>query len=145
MEKINEIKNVLEFYTRANKMKDVIIDEENGFSVADGVFGAMILATAIDSEYKEANDLGKIIRMLFLVDFVWINNNYNLKQLKLGDQFLQELNESRYEIKKDFKLVLKYKILDQVLTKFISQKENVFTQSQLIEVGAKIIYILIIN
>ena len=46
MEKVEEIKNTLTFYTQANKLKTTIIDEVNNYSVADNIFGSMMLAIA---------------------------------------------------------------------------------------------------
>ena len=60
MEKLDEIRKVLDFYVRSNELKNKVIDEPNNYSVADHLFGSMILATAIDSEFKETNNLAKI-------------------------------------------------------------------------------------
>ena len=56
MEKLDEIRKVLDFYVRSNELKNKIIDEPNNYSVADHLFGSMILATSIDSEFKETNE-----------------------------------------------------------------------------------------
>ena len=82
MEKLNEIRKVLNFYVRANELKNKIIDEPNNYSIADHLFGSMILATAIDSEFKETNNLSKIYRMLLLTEFSNLYHNYNFYKLK---------------------------------------------------------------
>ena len=64
MEKLDEIRKSLNFYVCSNELKNKIIDEPNNYSVADHLFGSMILATAIDSEFKETKNLSKIYRML---------------------------------------------------------------------------------
>lgn len=53
MEKLDEIRKTLNFYVRSNELKNKIIDESNNYSVADHLFGSMILATAIDSGREE--------------------------------------------------------------------------------------------
>ena len=53
MGKSDDIIKVLNFYMRANTLKDKIVDKTNNYSFADHLFGSMILSTAIDSEFKE--------------------------------------------------------------------------------------------
>lgn len=77
MEKLDEIRKSLDFYVKSNELKNKIIDESNNYSVADHLFGSMILATAIDSEFKETNNLSKIYRMLFLAEFSNLYPNYD--------------------------------------------------------------------
>ena len=79
MDKIKEVENTLIFYTLANKLKTTIIDETNNYSIANNIFGSMILAVAIDSEFKETNNLGKLLRMMVLDEFSKINPNYSIK------------------------------------------------------------------
>lgn len=79
MNKIKEVENTLIFYTLANKLKTTIIDETNNYSIANNIFGSMILAVAIDSEFKETNNLGKLLRMMVLDEFSKINPNYSIK------------------------------------------------------------------
>ena len=59
MENTNEIKNVLDFYAKSDELRNIIIEDTN-YSIADHIYGSMILATAINSEFKETNDLPKI-------------------------------------------------------------------------------------
>ena len=66
MENIEEIRKTLTFYVLANKLKTTIIDEINNYSVADNIFGSMILAIAMDSEFKETANLGKLFIGLFI-------------------------------------------------------------------------------
>ena len=99
----------------------------------------MILATAIDSEFKETNDLAKIYRMLILTEFNNLYLNYDFKNLKLGKQYIDEILESRDMNNSNGKLVFKYKMLDLLLTKLIKDKENNITPSELIKEGSTII------
>ena len=65
-------KNVLEFYVLANKLKEVIrtgwleveISSDRIESVAEHIYGSVILAIALDSEYHLDIDLMKAIKML---------------------------------------------------------------------------------
>lgn len=139
MKKLNEISKTLDFYVRANELKNRIIDDSNNYSVADHLFGSMILATAIDSEFKETNDLAKIYRMLILTEFNNLYPNYDFKNLKLGKKYIDEILESRDMNNSNGKLVFKYKILDLLLTKLIKDKENNITPSELIKEGSTII------
>lgn len=86
MKKMNEIIKILNFYVKADELKNKIIDEPNNYSVADHIFGSMILATAIDSEFKETSNVSKIYRMMLLEEFSNLYPNYNFEDLKLGKQ-----------------------------------------------------------
>ena len=134
MKKLDEIKKVLNFYVLSNKLKNEIIDEQNNYSIADHLFGSMILATAIDSEFKETNDLSKIYRMLFLSEFNILHPNYNFNNLKLGEKYSNDILESRNMNTENGRLVFKYKILDFLLTELITkkEKEDYFSLSELI-------------
>ena len=71
MEKLDEIRKSLNFYVCSNELKNKIIDEPNNYSVADHLFGSMILATAIDSEFKETKNLSKYIECCFFLNLVF--------------------------------------------------------------------------
>ena len=139
MEKLDEIRKTLDFYVRSNELKKKIIDEPNNYSVADHLFGSMILATAIDSEFKETNNLSKIYRMLFLTEFSNLYHNYDFGNLKSGKQYAHEILEARDTKTEDGKLVFKYKMLDFLLTKLIKEKENSISSSELVKEGSTII------
>lgn len=139
MEKIDELRKTLNFYVCSNELKNKIIDEPNNYSVADHLFGSMILATAIDSEFKETSDLSKIYRMLLLYEFSILYPNYDFENLKLGKQYAKEILEARDMNTESGKLVFKYKMLDLLLTKLIREKENNIPQSELIKEGSTII------
>ena len=139
MQKVEEIKKTLTFYTQANKLKTTIIDEVNNYSVADNIFGSMILAIAIDSEFKETDNIGKLLRMMLLDDFSRLNPNYNFQDsLKKGKQYKAEIDEVRLLQTKESKLIFKYKMLDFSLTKLISEQGNSLEYSDLLKEGVKI-------
>lgn len=139
MENTKELLTILEFYVNANKIKTTIVDEVNHYSVADNLFGSMILATLFNSEFKESNNLGKIYRMLILDEFNRLNYDYDISHLKLGEQFKEEISEFRSMSTKDARLAFKYKSLDFSLTELIKTKEGKITTSQLIEEARQII------
>lgn len=136
MGKADDIIKVLGFYMRINKLKDKIVDEKNNYSVADHLFGSMILGAAIDSDFKEAKDLSKIYRMLFLNEFNEQYSNYNFESLNLREKYNNEIIEIRNANSNYGKLVSKYKILDLLLTKLISENDGKIDNSQLIKEGS---------
>ncbi len=139
MKKLDEIRKSLDFYVKSNELKKKIIDDLNNYSVADNLFSSMILATTIDSEFKETKNLSKIYRMLFLVEFSNLYPNYDFENLKLGKQYVREIVEARDMNTEAGKLVFKYKMLDFLLTKLIKDKENNILPSKLIKEGSIII------
>lgn len=139
MKKMNEIIKILNFYVKADELKNKIIDEPNNYSVADHIFGSMILATAIDSEFKETSNVSKIYRMMLLGEFSNLYPNYNFEDLKLGKQYKEEILEAKDMNTENGKLVFKYKMLDFLLTKLIKEKENNIEASELIKEGSSII------
>ena len=140
MQNIEEIKNVLTFYVLANKLKTTIIDEINNYSIADNIFGSMTLAIAINSEFKETDNLGKLLRMMVLDDFSKLNPNYPIEDtLKKGTQYKQEIDETRSLQTKESKLIFKYKMLDFSLTKLIKEQENNLKYSDLLKEGINIL------
>lgn len=139
MEKLDEIRKSLIFYVNSNELKNKIVDERNNYSVADNLFGSMILATAINSEFKETNNLSKIYRMLLLSEFSILSPNYDFDNLKMGKQFVKEILESRDINNENGRLVFKYKMLDYLLTKLITESENNISKLDLIKDGSTII------
>lgn len=139
MQNVEEIKKTLTFYTLANKLKTTIVDEINNYSVADNIFGSMILAIAMDSEFKETDNLGKLLRMMLLDNFSKLNPNYPIQDiLKKGKQYKEEIDEARSLQSKESKLIFKYKMLDSSLTQLISEQGNTLQYSELLKEGIKI-------
>ena len=108
MKNENNIKSVLNFYKKVNSLKYIIIDQKNNQSLANYLFGTMIIATAMDSEFKETNDLAKLYRMLLLSEINYIDLKYNFEDLKKSDQFQKELEEAGDFESKNAKLLFKY-------------------------------------
>ncbi len=68
-----EIKNVIEFYMLANHLKYATRDNKQ--SLADQIYGAMILAVAMNSEYHKTENTGRTIKTILIetLDFYYPN------------------------------------------------------------------------
>ena len=60
----NQIKNVMDFYMIANSFK--YISDDNKESIADHIYGSIILATALNQEYMIVDNVGEVIRTILL-------------------------------------------------------------------------------
>lgn len=60
---MKKIETAIDFYMIANNLKYITDVNE---SIADHIYGAMVLATAINSEYNLTDDLSKVIRTILL-------------------------------------------------------------------------------
>lgn len=82
-------KNILDFYMIANKLKDIVrtgwielgVERDRVESVAEHVYGTLVLAIAIDSEYKLDLDLLKVFKMLIIKELEKVNlNNFTPRE-----------------------------------------------------------------
>ena len=137
MKKIEELKRVLNFYVKSNILKTKVYDEVNNYTVSDCLYGAISLAIAMDSEFKESENVSRVIKMMILDEFSKNNPTYDLsKELKKGKELQELVNESRRMESKDSKLVFKYRMMDFVLTNLIKTRTDL-SQAELIEEGIK--------
>lgn len=128
------MKNIINFYILANKLKEKVrtgwieigINKERLESVAEHIYGCLILAIAIDSEYKLDLDMYKVLKMLAL---------HELEEIKMGDLTLRSgiTKEEKIELgKKCVKDVtdglFKQNEIEQLLDEFNAQltKEAIF-------------------
>ena len=140
MKKIEELKKIVNFYILANKLKTTIIDEDNNYSISDHLFGSITIAIAMNSEFKETDNISKIIRMMILDEFTRLNPEYNIMiKLKKGEQFQNEIDELHKFETKEARLVFKYRMLDFSLTNLIATQGNKLEYSELIKEAVKII------
>lgn len=73
--------NIIEFYITANKLKNVIrtgwkevkISADRIESVAEHVYGSLVLAITIDSEYKLNLDMLKVLKMITVSELSKVN------------------------------------------------------------------------
>ncbi len=88
----DKIKKALDFYMLVNKTKYTL--ESQNQSLANQIYGAMILAVAINSEYNITDNIGETIRIIL---FGMLNEFYEkeldsiLNNLSKGKQFKAEL------------------------------------------------------
>ena len=82
-------KNILDFYMVANKLKDIVrtgwielgVERDRVESVAEHVYGTLVLALALDSEYKLDLDLLKVFKMLIIKELEKVNlNNFTPRE-----------------------------------------------------------------
>lgn len=89
-----KIENAIEFYMLANKLKYSTYDSKQ--SLADQIYGSMILATAINSEYNKVEKLGVVLRMILLGTMSWYYHDEMkscLRNLNEGVYFALEIAE----------------------------------------------------
>lgn len=60
----DKIKKALDFYMLVNKAKYTLKNQNQ--SLADQIYGSMILATAINSEYNKTDNIGETIKIILL-------------------------------------------------------------------------------
>ncbi len=86
-------KNVIEYYVFCNKLKDIIrtgwkdwnVQKERLESVAEHIYGVLMLAIAMHSEYKYDLDLNKILLMLSI---------HELEEIIIGDLTCFQISET---------------------------------------------------
>lgn len=93
--------NIIEFYMHANALKQKIrtgwieigIEKERLESVAEHIFGCLILAIGIDSEYNLELDMYKVLKMLTL---------HELEEILMGDLAIRSIitSEDKLELGK---------------------------------------------
>jgi len=110
-------KNVLSYYVTCNKLKNVIrtgwkdwnVNRERIESVAEHVFGVMMLAIAMKSEYKYEINLEKVLFMLAI---------HELGETIIGDLTL-------FQISKEEKIKIEHDAVSKVLGNLID-KEKIY-------------------
>lgn len=90
-----ENKRKLEFYLKGNALKNSVIDN-NGRSIAEHLYGSMILARAIQSEFEPSEDISKVLRMIALEGITLTNDDFKCSEyLVNGSKYDKELDERR--------------------------------------------------
>ena len=119
-----KLKEVLDYYVLLNKLKTDIIDEDNGFSQADNIFGSVVLAVAMDSEFKETSNLGEILKLLILDGFVMNGAFVSSDVLNNNKKFENEFKKLCSSDDGDARLVYKYRLSDIWLTNLINGRSH---------------------
>ena len=124
-----KIKNIINFYMLANKLKYANTDKKQ--SVADQIYGSMILATAINSEYNivNKNKLGIVLKTILFktivekfsyVEIVQCLDDLDFKSFKeLSDNFF---NLSNKESIFSFHCVIMENELENFFQKFLNEE-----------------------
>ena len=90
-----ENKRKLEFYLKGNALKNSVIDN-NGRSIAEHLYGSMILARTIQSEFEPSEDISKVLRMIALEGITLTNDDFKCSEyLANGSKYDKELDEKR--------------------------------------------------
>ena len=137
MKKTDELKNVVNFYVAANQLKTRVYHEENNYTISDNLYGAISLAIAMDSEFKESYNVSRVIKMMLLDEFSKNNPNFNFTKLKKGEEFQEVINEARRIETNDSKLAFKYRMMDYVLTNLVNVRGESLIESKVIEEAIK--------
>lgn len=111
----NEAKNVLRYYVLCNRLKNLIrkgwvdwkVKTKRIESVAEHVYGTMMLAIAMKSEYKYDIDLDKVLKMLAV---------HETEEIIIGELTL-------YDIEKEEKNVIGHKAVEDIFSSLIDKKE----------------------
>lgn len=138
MNKIEELKRVLNFYVEANTLKTKVYDEMNNYTISDCLYGAISLAIALDSEFKESYNVSRVIKMMLLDEFSRNNPDFDIeKNFKKGKELQELINEARRLETNDSKLAFKYRMMDFVLTNLICVRGSNLIESKVIEEAIK--------
>lgn len=90
-----KLKNAIEFYMLANNLKYVTRDDKQ--SLADQIYGAMILAVSINSEYHKTKNVGETIKTILLgtLNFYYPNETKEcISKMSKGTTFITDINKS---------------------------------------------------
>jgi len=106
---------------------DIEIEKERLESVAEHIFGTLILAIAIDSEYELELDMYKVLKMLALHELEEIlMPDYSARANITRDEKIKQGKESVHKVTKD---LFKQNEIEELLDEFNSRetKESIFS------------------
>lgn len=117
-----KIKNAVNFYTVINQFKYIQFGETDQ-SYADHLYGSMILAVSMNSEFDLTHQLGKVLRMIALGDSSMLKKDIKdeLSQLSKGNEYIEEINEYVSQQSDDAIFAHRCKELDYKLHEFIKR------------------------
>lgn len=125
---MSKTNNIINFYILANKLKEKIrtgwievkINKNRLESVAEHIYGTLILAIAIDSEYDIDLNMEKILKMLTLHELEEIlMPDYTVRSNITTDQ---KLDKGRESVKKVINGLLKEQEIEDLLNEFNEKK-----------------------
>ena len=127
---MEESKNIINFYILANKLKykvrtgwiEIGINKERLESVAEHIYGTLILAIGIDSEYKLRLDMYKVLKMLTL---------HELEEILMPDYTIrsnitaeQKMKEGKICVHKVTEGLVKQNEIEELLSEFNERKSK---------------------
>lgn len=119
-----ENKRKLEFYLKGNALKNSAIDN-NGRSIAEHLYGSMILARAIQSEFEPSEDISKVLRMIALEGIELTNDNFKCSEyLVIGRKYDKELDEKKKMVTFDSIFASKCRVNDLRLHSIIVENPD---------------------
>lgn len=116
-----KIENAINFYMLANNLKYITDVNE---SIADRIYGAMILATAINSEYNLTDDLSKVIRTILLSKMYNYNRDEMEKFLNKKHKYAHEIYDYYWETTSDGHFAHECVMLENELSSFFYKFDN---------------------
>lgn len=138
MDNRQNLLNVLDFYTKANKFKTEMFNKSSDESYADHLFGSLLLATLINSEFKETDNLDKIYRMILLKGISSLNKEYFYDNLNDRLKFQDEEDEMNDNVTYEANLANRYIRINYLITSFINQNKNI-SYEELIKEGSSML------
>ena len=95
----NKLKNVIEFYMLANNLK--YATKDNKQSLADQIYGTMILAVAMNSEYHKTENIGETIKTILFgtLNFYYPNETKEcMDKLSKATTLITDINKCSIEL-----------------------------------------------
>ena len=95
----NKLKNVIEFYLLANNLK--YATKDNKQSLADQIYGTMILAVAMNSEYHKTENIGETIKTILFgtLNFYYPNETKEcMDKLSKATTLITDINKCSIEL-----------------------------------------------
>lgn len=129
-------KNIIDFYMLVNQLK--YIKEDQYQSIAEHIYGAMTLATVINSEYHQREDIGKAHRMILLDSIDRISHHeleMILKRMLKGKNYQQEL-KSFYKSNLTRSDIVRLAFSCSMIEKQLSYFLDGFLQEEQIEISS---------
>lgn len=134
--KQTKIKSALDFYILANQLKYIehytpqLIGEplQSKETYASHIYGSLILAIALNSEFQITTNIGKVIRMITLTYFETLDNDplhQSLRNLAKGQKFYEDMQEQNAVSTTEATLAQEALALDTCLNSHYQMNPNI--------------------
>ena len=142
MDNRQSILNILDFYIKASKLKTTLYSKKSDESYSDHIFGSLLLATLINSEFRETDNLEKIYRMILLKGMGSLNKDYNYDNLNDRIKFQDEECEMDEDLTHYANLANRYTRINFLISNFINQNKDM-SYEDLVKGGSNILSLLL--